>query len=912
MKPEEAARQKIDKLLNTAGWSVVGRNEYIPEHSTAVRESLMQGNKESDYLFFIDDKAIAVLEAKREENPLGTDVAGQAEWYASNPLGWYGTWFSKQIPLVYLSNGKKILFRNLLEPDSEYKELKKMHSPKEMLRIIGRESRFGKLPMISHVGLRDCQYDALVEFEERIRRGEKRFLSILATGAGKTYLACLAAYRQLAYTDTARVLFLVDRNNLGKQAAIEFSTFHRTENDIELSKIYDIRRLRKNDDLCGDPDIVISTIQKLYSYMIGQKISAGNEDEEDELFYMQLSDSAETEIDLGDNIKLPRDYFQFIIVDECHRSIYGKWSSVLKYFDQATILGLTATPTPEAYAFFDENVIENYTYEQSVVDGVNVPYDVFITKTEITEHGGTIEKGESYIETNKRTGESEFKEAPERYDFKPTALNRDITVESQIDTVIGQFRDSVYSDMFPERNMDWRYIPKTLIFAKNDNHATEILHSCERVFASEFPEGKVPDGFVQKITYSSGDSDMLIQQFRSSKDFRIAVTVTLVSTGTDIKPLEIVMFMTDVKSCVLYQQMKGRGCRTISDSMLNEVTPNADTKSRFILFDAVGVTASDKTIPTGRKKGIKKLSLEQLLERLAHKELTDDNLLLLSDYCSAINQRYDNNDILKVHIVEFLETFGFLPRSIASDITDAFGDNKLPAFIPNGDNQERFNLISRLMMNIDARNKLLELKAGFETKTTGEDTVIIAGFDKEAVKSHITGFETFINEHMDDIEALRIIYNSGLNITMPMLLDLENKLINANSAYTVPRLWSWYRMADTDNSVGDPGKEVRCLTNLIQIVRYAYHLSPQLTSLSKYANSRFNLYAGQTQNLLSKDQLKLMKIISEYVSFHGIVRMKDFQSIDMDIWRQLVQLFGNQANADKEIIKMSGFILKAV
>lgn len=911
MKPEEEARKKIDKQINNAGWNIVDRNAYIPGYSQAVREFLMQKNKESDYLFFIDNKAIAVLEAKKEDNQLGSDVAFQGEWYSSNPLKWAHPWFDNQIPLVYLANGKKILFKNMLNPNSEYQEIKKMHSPKEMLRLIKRDSRFGKLPMISSTGLRACQYDALTEFEDRLRRGEKKFLASLATGSGKTYLSCLIAYRQLAYTDTKRVLFLVDRNNLGKQAATEFSTFNRTENGLELSKIYDIRRLRNNKDLDGDPNIVISTIQKLYSYMTDQNLSEMSEDEEDEKL-MQLDDEAGEAIELGSDLKLPHDYFQLIIVDECHRSIYGKWSNVLKYFNQAVIVGLTATPTPEAYAFFNKNLIANYSYEDSVVDGVNVPYDVYITKTEITEHGGTMQKGDRYVEITKKTGKSEIKETPDRYDFKPASVNRGVTVENQIDTILTQYRESVYSEMFTERKEDWRYIPKTLIFAKNDNHATEIIHSCERVFADKFESGEVPKGFAQKITYSSGDSDTLIQQFRTNKDFRIAVTVTLVSTGTDIKPLEVVMFMTDVKSSVLYQQMKGRGCRTISDSLLREVTPNADTKSRFILFDASGVTETDKTIPVGRKQGVKKLSLEQLLEQLSHGELTDENLLLLSDYCSSINQRYDNNTLLNYHIAEFMESFGFLPRTISESIVKAFDSKQLPAFNAKGDNSERLNLISKLMFNVKARNKLLELKEGYSIKTSNEDSVIHAGFNTEGVKSHLKYFEEYINRHTDDIEALNIIYNSGLNITRMMLNDLKQKLLEEDSSYAVPRLWSWYKMVDSNNSVGDPGSEANCLTNLIQIVRYGYKQSSQLVSISKYANSRFNLYAGQAQNTLTDDQLKLMKIIAEYVSINGVMDVKDFQIANMDVWRDLMRLFKNPINANNEILRMSKFILKAV
>lgn len=139
MKPEEKARVKIDKQLMNAGWDIVSRSEYIPQNSVAVKEALMQGNTESDYLLFVDDKAIAVVEAKKEENCLGDIVAKQAEDYSKAPQEWYPLWFEGQIPLVYLANGNKIYFKNMLAGlNEEYIEIPEMHSPKKMLKIIGQ------------------------------------------------------------------------------------------------------------------------------------------------------------------------------------------------------------------------------------------------------------------------------------------------------------------------------------------------------------------------------------------------------------------------------------------------------------------------------------------------------------------------------------------------------------------------------------------------------------------------------------------------------------------------------------------------------------------------------------------------------------------------------------------------------
>ena len=334
----------------------------------------------------------------------------------------------------------------------------------------------------------------------------------------------------------------------------------------------------------------------MFAVLTGQKIDDIDEDEEDEKSFIS-DEKNEPEVKLSDNLKLSPDHFQFIIVDECHRSIYGKWQSVLKYFKGAKILGLTATPTLEAYAFFNNNIIEEYTYEDSIVDSVNVPNRVYRIKTEQTEHGGAIEKGATVIETNRNGKKVDFYISNKCIDYTEAQLDRSIVSPKQIRLNLEEFKKSIYTDLFPERKVSWNYIPKTLIFAKDDHHATEIVNIVKEVFGENFDDNIVPEKFVQKITYSAGDTDALIREFRINKEFRIAVTVTLVATGTDVKPLEVVFFMRDVNSDVLYTQMKGRGCRVISDDKLREVTPNATTKDCYYIVDAIGVTEHDKQIP---------------------------------------------------------------------------------------------------------------------------------------------------------------------------------------------------------------------------------------------------------------------------------------------------------------------------
>ena len=913
MTPEELARVKIDKQLNDAGWDIVSRMDYMPNTASAVKEALMQGSKESDYLLFVEDKAIAVVEAKKEENPLGDDVAIQAEHYAVTPQNWYGLWFNDQIPLVYLANGKKIYFKNMLVPDSEYEEIPAMHTPKQMLKIIGKKSEYGALPRIEKKGLRDCQYNAEVSLEESFKNGKKKALAVLATGSGKTYLACLASYRLLNYTPVKRILFLVDRNNLARQTESEFSLFDRTEKQQPLSSLYQINRLKNSEDISGD--VVISTIQKFFAVLTGQAITDDDEDKEDEMSFNRDNEKNVKAVELGDDLKLPSDYFQFIIVDECHRSIYGKWKAVLDYFKDAKVLGLTATPTPEAYSFFNNNVIEKYTYDDSVVDGVNVPSRVFRIKTETSIHGGTIHEGETITEKTKVTGKITEYVATERIDYTAKQLDRSVINKNQIETVLTAYRDSIYTKLYPERTEDWRYIPKTLIFAKDDNHATQIVKSVKEVFGEKF-EGEIPDKYVQKITYSAGDSNALIRDFRVEKEFRIAVTVTLVATGTDVRPLEVVFFMNDVKSDVLYTQMKGRECRVITDDKLKEVTPNATTKECFYIVDATGVTESDHTMPKPSDPQQKRPTLEQVLERLSHNEISDDNLKYLRDYCSTIHKRYENDALFGRHLDSFITSFEFAPRTLANIINDALAKGELPPFISaSEDNSERKQLISKLILNLAARKKLLELQKGYYAYSPeNTDTVISAEFSKESARSFIETFEKYINDNKDSVEALRIIYNSeNAVITYSMLCDLQDKLLAESKTFTPYQIWSNYKILDSQGAVSqlDTKQNVNALTNLIQIVRYAYRKNTVLTSLFGGYTQRFNLYCGQAQRELTYEQKEVMRRIAEYVVNDGAFTLMELNQFAPDLWKTAMIGFGYKAAVlTAEMQQLSKFILK--
>ena len=903
MTPEEKARAKIDRWFEDAGWEVTGRDHYTPASTAvAIREGLLENNLEADYFLFINGKAVGVLEAKRKEVDITADyVAEQAEHYTRSVPCCYQT-HSNPLPLVYLSNGKSVLFKNQDKEGSAYEEINRIHSPKEIVKMLGIEDQFACLPVVKKRGLRTCQFEAITELEKSFRTGQNRALMVLATGAGKTYTAVTSAYRFLNYAKMRRVLFLVDRNNLGKQAEGEFGTYRLTENGDPFNTIFGVSRL-KSATIPKDANVVISTIQRLFAFLKGEPITSDNDDEEE-------SGSLE-EIALPPNPALPQDYFDLIVIDECHRSIYGNWKKVLEYFNTARLIGLTATPVPETKAFFNNNIVVNYTLEKSIVDCVNVGARVYRIKTQETENGGAIRVGDKLRQVTRYTGKVETITNRESQNYTKDELNRSIINPAQIKLILQTFKDAVYSEMFvePQREPNFDYLPKTLIFALNEAHANNIVKIAKDVFGKEDD-----DKFVQKITYSSGDSDALIRSFRNDQEFSIAVTCTLVATGTDVKPLEVLVFMRDVRSEPLYIQMKGRGTRTIGDDVLRNVTPNAFSKDCFFLVDAVGVTESEKTVPVpGEDEGpTETITLKKLLERMTHGELPDGYFKLLAARLARISSK-----CTETQRNEFTElTHGTTMVDLSERMFKAMDPETIPILPPyhnvNAPNLERKGLFAPLANNPDARELLLTLNAGFiKTLMPGEDTLISKGFSMEEAYETTSAFEDYCKKHADEIEALRIIYNnSGEPLTYSMLRDLSIHLRMANSQFNVSQLWNCYSLLNREQvKLRSTREEKEALTNIIQLVRYALGQIDRLDSLCSSANQYFNLWYGQLQRNISEKQIEVIKQVVRYIASNGAVTIKDIREEDKSQAAQLVKAFGNLIEADKALLSLAGFII---
>ncbi|MDR1847993.1 MAG: DEAD/DEAH box helicase family protein [Bacteroidales bacterium] len=896
MTPEQKARQEIDRKLDNAGWKVCNRDEFSPAVSAlAVREGIMQGGLEADYLLFIKGKAVAVLEAKRLDVDLVQTAAAQAENYTKRLPEWCQAWHNP-LKIIYLSNGNELLYKNRDGEITEYQLITQMHTPKELARLAAITDEFAGLPYLNPKGLRKCQFEAISALENSFCRGERRALMVLATGAGKTFTACMAAYRLLSYTSAKRILFLVDRNNLGKQAEGEFGTFRLTENGEPFNTIFVTERL-KSPDIPSDSNVVISTIQRIFAVLTGQDFA-----DEDEVEGIQTDD---TPVEIGANLNLPKDFFDYVVVDECHRSIYGKWQQVLNYFETARIIGLTATPAPETLAFFNNNLIINYTLEKSIADGINVDYRVFRIKTKVSEEGGKIDENQRVIEQTNYTGEVRDMVAEETATYGNTELDRSVINPEQIRLVLDTFKNIIYAELFPDRERKIEYIPKSLIFAKSDAHASRIVEIAKTVFENQHAD------FIQKITYSAGDSNELIRRFRNNKTFRIAVTVNLVATGTDIKPLEILLFMRDVQSEVLYTQMKGRGCRIIGDEQLRNVTPNATSKDLFYIVDAVGVTEHEKRIPRPTGADLPpNPSLEILLEKISHGYLPDAYLHLLSARLFRIHYKskvYEQN--------LFAEKAGISMYDLATNLYTNLDANVLPEFIDvSQPNTERKALVRPLAENPDARKYLLVLNAGFtKILVPGEDELIYKGFSEEEAKSTTQAFEEYVASHKDEIEALRIIYNNRKDaINYNTLKDLQEKLLSTDSRFSILRLWNSYSITQTNKVVKLKQESDRdCLTNIIQLVRFAFHIIPELKSLPSRAEQYFNLWCGQNQRPLTENQKLILKEIVGYIVANGTYSSGDLREDNMQIYAQLVQSFGSPEIVNETLESLNNWLLAA-
>jgi type I restriction enzyme R subunit len=905
--PEQIARDNIDKQLIACGWVIQSIKQINLNAGVgiAVKEYLTDVGP-ADYVLFVDGKPFGVIEAKREEEGHRMNVHEvQGEEYANAKLKHLK---NEPLPFVYISTGEVTRFTDFTDPKPRAREVFSFHRPETLRDWVKRDKSLRKrlfdLPALQTEGLRDCQINAITKLETSFKENRPRALIQMATGSGKTFTAITAVYRLLKYAKAKRVLFLVDTKNLGEQAEQEFMSFVPNDDNRKFTELYSVQRL-KSSHIATDSQVCISTIQRLYSILKGTELEESAEEENPNERKYQPKEIPPIEYD-G---KMPIEFFDFIVIDECHRSIYNLWKQVLEYYD-AFEVGLTATPDKRTIGYFDQNLVSEYSHEMAVADGVNVGYEVFIIDTKITQQGGTFWKGE-YIEHRERLSRKKRMELQDEDEtYSKQQLDKDVVNPNQIRTIIRTFKEylpTIFKDRYDKNGIF--EVPKTLIFAKTDSHANDIIDIVRAEFAEE-------NKFCKKITYNSEDPKSTLAQFRNDYHPRIAVTVDMIATGTDVKPLECLLFMRDVKSKNYFEQMKGRGTRTIDLDSLRKVTPTARfTKDHFVIVDAIGVTKSLKTDsrPLEKKPGV---PLKELLQAIAVGARDEELFTSLANRLTRLDKQITEKE--KKQFAE--KANGKSVSQVVKELLNAFDPDRIENLklritdemqgaAPN-DIESEFAIRNSQFLNEAAKvftgelNEYIEnVRKAHEQKIdlANPDEVIHVGWDKDNTNKAtelIANFTAWMHEHKDELMALQIFYNQPFRrreLTYTMIKEVLEKLQNDKPTLAPLNIWRAYEALEACN--GSPRNE---LTAIVSLIRKISGIDSTLTSYDKIVDKNFQDWvfkkqAGATK--FNEEQMQWLRMIKDYVvnSFH--IEKDDFDLNPFNAQGglgKMWQLFGDQ------------------
>ncbi len=837
---EQRARVLIDKQLVAAGWVVQDKKDLnlFAAQGVAVRESIMApGHGRADYLLYVDKSAVGVIEAKPEGTPL-SGVEWQSAMYAEglpSDVRLKALTVDGRLPFVFEASGTETHFTNGYDPEPRARKLFAFPKPATLARIVRDaeanpeaptwRGKVRHLPELDTAPLRPSQIDAITGVERSLAEQRfKRSLVQMATGAGKTYTAVTQSYRLLRYGGFNRVLFLVDRNNLADQTLAEFQNYRAPGDGRRFTEIYNVDKL-SSAGMLGSSNVVISTIQRVFKVLRNEDVTT----EDDPGLDGFVPDAPVT---VTYNPDLPPETFDLVIVDEAHRSIYGVWRGVLDYFD-AHIVGLTATPGKQTFGFFEQNLVSEYTYPQSVVDNVNVDFDLYRIRTEISEQGSVIEAGTIVPKVDRRTRAERLEALDEDLEYMPGQLDRAVTSKSQIRTVLETFRDRLFTEIFSGRST----VPKTLIFAKDDAHAEEIVTTVREVF------GKGND-FAAKITYSARDPKGQLQAFRTSPTLRIAVTVDMIATGTDVKPLECVFFMRDVRSAQYFEQMKGRGARTIPPADFQAVTPDAAAKTRFVIVDAVGVTEHDFVEPPLNRD--KSVSLKKLLDKAAGLTLTDDETATLASRLAKLELELTDPERTELDTVA-----GQPVRDVIRALVEAVDPEVQAKYVEAGGDVQSLldRAVEPVAANPDLRNRILELRATHD-RTIDEvnrDTLIGAHgvVDTSRAKSVVESWRAYLDEHRAEITAIQLLAEArDRRVSFHDIQELADRIARPPYNWTPDLIWNAYVAIEAPNVRRSPA---HTLTDLVSLVRYTVGADAELVPYADLVRERYAAWLAQQE-----------------------------------------------------------------
>ena len=897
--PEQIARDTIDAQLIAAGWLVQGKAamNLAAGPGIAVREYSTEVGP-ADYVLFIDKKPLGLIEAKRaEEGHHLSVVEEQSDDYAHAKLKHLN---NEPLRFIYESTGELTRFRDAADPKPRSRPVFSFHRP-ETLRVWSKQekslrARLLDLPELNPDKLRDCQVTAITNLDKSLKDARPKALVQMATGSGKTFTAITAIYRLLKFSKANRILFLVDTKNLGEQAEQEFQSYTPNDDNRKFTELYGVTRLRSS-FIPRDNKVYISTIQRMYSVLKGTEL----EEAAEELNPNEIRLEGKEPMPVVYNEKVPPEFFDFIVIDECHRSIYNLWKQVLDYYD-AFQIGLTATPDNRTFGYFNQNLVSDYGYEKAVLDNVLVPYEVFSIETKITKEGAKIALGETVDKRERLTRKKFWEAVDEDVEYAGKQLDRDVVNPTQIRTIIRAVKENLPA-MFPDRlDKEGKFeAPKTLIFAKSDSHAEDIIE----VVREEFAEG---NDFCKKITYrSEEDPKSVLSQFRNNYYPRVAVTVDMIATGTDIRPLEVLLFMRDVKSRSYYEQMKGRGTRTCSLEELKKTgTPSAKfTKDHFVIIDAIGVEQSLKTDsrPLERKPG---MSLRDVLENVAVGNTEESILSTLASRLLRLEKQINTKEKEK-----FAEhTQGQSITQVAKELLAAHDPDRIENLSPEK-RQEIVDAAVAVFHNPELRHFIVDVRKKYDQiiDTLNIDVVESAGFAKdqkaEAEKT-ISEFRDYIEQHKAEITALQIFYGQPYRrreLTFKMIKDLCEKILSEAPRLAPLKVWRAYEALGPSTSSGRQITAKNELIALVSLVRHVCGIDKALSPYDKMVDLKFQEWVFNKQSgklKFNEEQMMWLRMIKDFVanSFH--IEREDFDLSPFNAAGGLGkfwQLFGEKTDA---------------
>lgn len=825
---EAETRQLIDQQLQQAGWEADSENlnnwkyKTAPQkgHNMAIAEWVLPNGQRADYALFKGLEFYGIVEAKKWDQDIAGQMAQPKEYsrevpfrsdylLVDNDMGEY------KVPFIYTANGRPYLkqykeksgiwFWDARNPKESAYALEEFHHPEDLaLKLTSQNPELADKDLVDDQDFpkfadRDYQVEAIKSIEEAIKDGKKRILLAMATGTGKTRTAIALMYRLLKHKRARRILYLVDRNSLGQQTADAIKD--NKIGNLSIASIYGVKELK---DKLPDAStkIQIATVQGMIK----------------RLFY---NDDKEDKPSVGQ--------YDFIIVDEAHRGYaedkelsekeyhfydqndyVSQYRRVVDYFD-ATAIGMTATPALQTTDIFGKPVY-SYSYQQAVLDNYLVDHDApTIIKTKLSQEGIHFKKG-AEIDLFDQSSESiKSEKLPDNMNFEVKDFNKRVITESFNRVVCDYLAQNCLNPNDPE-------LGKTLIFAATDSHADMVVRLLKESFKNA--GNPVDDDAIEKITGSIRHPNNEIKLFKNEKNPNIAVTVDLLTTGVDVPEITNLVFLRQVQSRILYEQMLGRATRLCPEIH----------KSVFNIYDAVGIYDAMNKV-TNMKPVVKNVShdVHYFIDQKHQFEINDNFKQYQIDMTAAIDRKIKRMNDSKRKEFERLTEINSIDQW-ARDLPRLNNQEFLKEW-KNFEQLDRLSTGSHKQYISNEPDEYLGIERGY-------------GQGNSNPEDYIESFNKFIKENVNEIPALQIVATRPKDLTYDELkkikLELEKKGFKENDLQT-----AWKN-----------ANQVQTTADIISFIRQAAVGSELVDHNVRIHNAMQKVYGMADWNMVQKSWLK--------------------------------------------------------